>query len=275
VSPSFVKSFRATNENQSVDQPRSARKPFAATGLSPSRSPRGTDGDRVDRALPGRLRPSQSPGTTRSEHAATTPVEESASAAAPKMVVRDFSALRPSFNIGELMRDSPDKSFDESAGDQDQSTKVSAFTATAEGVSIQIASEGTAATADFPDGFRWTQVIDTNAPKGGATSPYVDPHPNDDTKPFYYTDAEEKSFPNLFTDSPSRSAPATGTTTWKATLGLDGVNEAKKNVKGFAYLTYGFTVDTAGKVTTSAPTATTGASHRSQLKAEFADWNFS
>jgi hypothetical protein len=191
------------------------------------------------------------------------------------MVVRDFSAAQPSLAMGEPVRGLPDKSFEESAGDQDQSTKVAAFDATAQGVSIQIASEGTAATADFPDGFRWTQVIDTNAAKAGATSPYVDPHPNDDTKPFYYTDAEEKSFPNLFTDSPGRSAPATGTTTWKATLGLDGVNEAKKNVKGFAYLTYGFSIDTAGKVTTSAPVATTGASHRSQLKAEFADWNFS
>jgi hypothetical protein len=191
------------------------------------------------------------------------------------MVVQGFSALRPSFTIAELTGGPPDKSFEESVGDQDQSTKTSAFTATAQGVSIQIASEGTAATTEFPDGFRWTQVIDTNDPKGGAKSPYVDPHPNDDTKPFYYTDAEEKSFPNLFTDNPSRGAPTTGTTTWQATLGLDGVNEAKKNVKGFAYLTYGFSVDTAGKVTTRAPVAANGAGHRSQLKAEFADWNFS
>jgi hypothetical protein len=91
VSPSFAKSVRVASESQSACAPRSARKPFAATV-----------GDRADRALPGRVRPSHSPGTPRSEHAATTSVEERASAALPKMVVQGFSALRPSFTIGEL-----------------------------------------------------------------------------------------------------------------------------------------------------------------------------
>jgi len=33
----------------------------------------------------------------------------------------------------------------------------------------------------------WIQIIYTNYPKGGATSPYVDPRPDDDTAPFAYS----------------------------------------------------------------------------------------
>lgn len=110
MSPSFVQSFRATNENQSADPARSARKPAAATGLSPSHSPRGTDGDHADTAVLGRLRPSQSPAIRRSEHAATPPVEDSAIAALPKMGVRDFSALPSPESVtddGERAADGP------------------------------------------------------------------------------------------------------------------------------------------------------------------------
>jgi hypothetical protein len=38
---------------------------------------------------------------------------------------------------------------------------------------------------------RFIQLVDTNAPLGGATSPYIDPRPNDDTLPFYYTTPED------------------------------------------------------------------------------------
>jgi len=176
-----------------------------------------------------------------------------------------------------------DKSTEVSLGDQDQGTSVSTFNGTANGVEIEVDGVGCFTSTDFPDGFRWTQVIDTNAPLGGASSPYVDPHPNDDTKPFYWTDAEEASSPCHFKDTPSRTPPASGAIYWQATLGLNGVNDATKTVKGFAYLTYGFTIDNASKVTTRPPDLTGGAdhrsqlgvNHRSQLTAEFGGWTFS
>lgn len=33
----------------------------------------------------------------------------------------------------------------------------------------------------------WIQLVTTNRPSGGTTSPYIDPRPNDDSLPFYYT----------------------------------------------------------------------------------------
>jgi hypothetical protein len=190
------------------------------------------------------------------------------------MVVRDFGrALLSDLALTERMM-IRDKSTEESLGDQDQSTSVSTFNGTADGVAIDVDGQGCGTSMDFPDGFRWTQVIDTNTPLGGGTSPYVDPHPNDDTKPFYWTDAEEAASPCQFRDFPSRNPPASGATYWQATLGLNGVDEATKTATGFAYLTYGFTIDNAGIVTTRPPVPTDGANHRSQLTAEFGDWSF-
>ena len=40
----------------------------------------------------------------------------------------------------------------------------------------------------------YIQIIHTNDPLGGATSPYLDPQPNDDTLPFYWTNAEASGF---------------------------------------------------------------------------------
>jgi hypothetical protein len=37
----------------------------------------------------------------------------------------------------------------------------------------------------------WIQLVDTNKPLGGTTTPYIDPRPNDDTLPFYWTLAED------------------------------------------------------------------------------------
>jgi hypothetical protein len=37
----------------------------------------------------------------------------------------------------------------------------------------------------------WIQLVATNRPLGGVDSPYVDPRPNDDALPFYWTLAED------------------------------------------------------------------------------------
>jgi hypothetical protein len=39
----------------------------------------------------------------------------------------------------------------------------------------------------------WIQMIDTNVPLGGNTNFYIDPRPNDDTLPFYWTLAEDNN----------------------------------------------------------------------------------
>lgn len=156
----------------------------------------------------------------------------------------------------------------------DQSSSVTTFTATANGVNIVVEVVGGYSSAEFPDGFKWTQTIDTNVPLGGTTSPYVDPRPNDDTKPFYWTDAEHAANPTTFRDRPSRPAPATGTTNWDAILGLNGVNEATRTVTGFDYLTYGFSIDSTGTVTTRNPSVGNGANHRAILTSEFGGWTF-
>ncbi|MBX6315011.1 MAG: PEP-CTERM sorting domain-containing protein [Isosphaeraceae bacterium] len=55
------------------------------------------------------------------------------------------------------------------------------------------------------------QMVDTNDPLGGTTSPYIDPRPNDDTLPFYWTTGEMAQTTNAgagtiqFTDFSKRS----------------------------------------------------------------------
>jgi len=84
-----------------------------------------------------------------------------------------------------------------------------------------------------PGVLRWIQFIDTNAPiLPGLPRPYLDPQPNDDTLPFYWTNAElpaetalaiGPNFVNLqFKDRPSRPlnlAPVN----WRADLYLASV----------------------------------------------------
>lgn len=187
----------------------------------------------------------------------------------PKISVRTVSPV----TAGELK---PDKGRPgEESEMQDQSASLTSLTKHARGVEIRVEATELYSSMDYPDGFKWTQTIDTNVPKGGSTSPYVDPRPNDDTKPFYYTDAEHAASPTTFYDRPSRNAPATGTTYWNAVLGLNGVNESTKTVVGFDYLTYGFTIDSAGTVTINGPGSIDGAGHRSILAGEFSSWTFS
>jgi hypothetical protein len=191
--------------------------------------------------------------------------------------VRDFGSQLPGDLVSTAQTMRRDKSTEESPGDQDQSISASTFNGTLKGVKIRVDGQGCYTSTDFPDGFRWTQVIDTNDPLHGAAAPYVDPQPNDDTKPFYWTDAEEAASPCQFRDFPSRNPPAAGTTYWQATLGLNGVNAATKTVTGMAYLTYGFSIDNTGTVTTRPPVPAgdaDAANHRYELTGEFGNWSF-
>jgi hypothetical protein len=71
----------------------------------------------------------------------------------------------------------------------------------------------------------YIQIINTNVPLGGATSPYIDPQPNDDTLPFYWTRPEASThggaksvgFSDFSTRSPS-SLSSHNPITWSASL---------------------------------------------------------
>jgi|GEM_PF-5034012 hypothetical protein len=92
--------------------------------------------------------------------------------------------------------------------------------------------------------FRWVQTVRTNRPIGGATSPYNDPQPPDDNKPFYYTDAENSSYTNtegydaVFSDRIKRENNVD--VTWQAELTLVG------QMNGMYYpittMSYGFQI---------------------------------
>lgn len=81
--------------------------------------------------------------------------------------------------------------------------------------------------APVPGGntLNWIQVIDTNIPLGGATPPYIDPVPNDDDLPFYWTASEQMDNSTSqmvsFSDFSRRDASSLATTspiTWSAKL---------------------------------------------------------
>jgi hypothetical protein len=196
----------------------------------------------------------------------------------PRLRVKNFAAKSPQpHHLASPQPDSaarPDKSIAELSEFQDQSTSLTTFKKTAAGVRIMVEANDVAPTGKHPDGFKFTQTIDTNVPAGGASSPYVDPRPNDDAKPFYWTDAEQAAHPTTFRDAPARPAPAAGTTNWDATLALNGVNEATKTVTAYDALTYGFSRDNAGTVTTRQPKSTSTGAHRSILASEFPGWTF-
>jgi hypothetical protein len=188
--------------------------------------------------------------------------------------VRFGSVLPASAGSGQSA--SPDKSTVESDEMQDQaSQKTFQANSSGHGVRIEMTGGNPTGTKDFPDGIRWLQTIDTNDPKGGASPPYVDPQPNDDNKPFYWTDSEESSFGGTFSDRPNRPSPATGATRWDATLSLVGVSG--KNVTRLDSVTYGFSLDSAGTLTLRAPKAA-GVSdivvQGDTARSDFSDWNF-
>ena len=92
---------------------------------------------------------------------------------------------------------------------------------------------------------QYIQTITTNAPLGGAISPYNDPQPGDDNKPFYYTDAELTGQQNIngqdldFYDRPTRSASANGTT-WNGELTL--ATDSGSGFQPVVTVSYGFEV---------------------------------
>jgi hypothetical protein len=184
--------------------------------------------------------------------------------------VREFATAGRTLGAGTI----PDKSIREESELQDQNASVNTYVTTANGVTMVVDAQNVGPSPKYPDGYKWTQTIDTNVPLGGASSPYVDPRPNDDAKPFYFTDAEHAASPTQFRDSPSRPAPAVGTTTWDATLCLNGVNEATKTVTTFDCITYGFSRDTGGAVTRHSVGSSSGIGHRSTLSSEFPAWTF-
>src|ERR1043166_2422321 len=124
-------------------------------------------------------------------------------------------------------------------------------------------------------GYRYTQTIDTNVPMGGATSPYVDPRPNDDDKPFYWTDSEEASHAGKFHDSPTRPVPGTGVTRWDAVVSITQVTG--KSVRMMDSLKYGFSINSTGTVTPRTPLTASGGevgTHVATLTSEFPQWTF-
>lgn len=81
-----------------------------------------------------------------------------------------------------------------------------------------------------PSNLRWVQLITTTNPLGGAVSPYIDPFPNDDNRPFYWTEAEDATHSNgnngfgaydkHFYDFSKRSHPPNSFVSWRADLYL-------------------------------------------------------
>jgi hypothetical protein len=193
------------------------------------------------------------------------------------MGIRRFGFEGSSVGVGgaaPLLRGVPDKSLREGDEKQDQNASLTSITSKTAGLRIEVEATGVTSSPEFPDGFKWTQTIDTNDPMGGTTSPYVDPRPNDDGKPFYYTDAEQVAFPTTFVDNPSRPAPASGTTTWDAILCLNGVDESAKIVTAFDCLTYGFSRDSTGAVTLHGLASASFGAHQATLGSEFSGWTF-
>ncbi len=188
---------------------------------------------------------------------------------APSIALRRFEAHQAAAAAS-------DKSTEEDEGSefQDQSASVTAYTLGTKGVRMEAEAVSVFSSPTYPDGFKWTQTITTNVPAAGATSPYVDPHPNDDTKPFYWTAVEEVAHPTTFIDNPKRPAPATGTTDWDAVLCLNGVDESTKTATAFDCLGYGFSRASSGAVTQHGGSSASSGGHRSILASEFPAWTF-
>jgi hypothetical protein len=141
---------------------------------------------------------------------------------------------------------------------------------TGRGVHIRVSGGNPAGTPDFPDGLRWVQTLDTNAPLFGQSPPYVDFAPPKDDKPFYFADGRENA---TFSDNPSRGANGV---VWDATLSLTGVKG--RTITRLDSVNYGFAIDTSGTLSLHQPRATGVIDlviHGDTLRSEYPNWVFS
>jgi hypothetical protein len=178
-----------------------------------------------------------------------------------------------------------DKSTSRIREKQDQSVNLDSFTeyntGSKMGVDVHAVVDGGTSSPDHPDGLRWTQTVTTNdpgwtpvgAPLVSPPTSYVDPKPNDDTKPFYWTDAEEITHGGDFSDHPGRPPNSAGTIVWDAILSINGVKGT--TVTRLDSVTYGFSVSPKGILSSNAPaTPANVAGHTRLLKSSFPGWTF-
>jgi hypothetical protein len=142
----------------------------------------------------------------------------------------------------------------------------------ARGPHIRVSGGVPGGTRQYPDGIRWVQTIDTNAPIRGGRPPYVDYTGARDDKPFYFNDADEGTSGGTFSDNPSRSANGVR---WDATLSLVGVRGSE--VTRIDSLKYGFDISSAGAVMIRG-TSDIGPGdlviHGDTLRSEYPEWRF-
>jgi hypothetical protein len=168
-------------------------------------------------------------------------------------------------------RDGSPDDLEEMQDDQDALTPaVFERGTTGRGVHIRVSGGNPTGTPDFPDGIRWVQTIDTNAPLFGQSPPYVDFILPKDDKPFYFPDAKENA---TFSDNPTRK---TNGVHWDATLSLVGVSG--REITRFDSVNYGFAINASGTLSLHAP-STTGVMglviHGDTLRSEYPNWVFS
>jgi hypothetical protein len=167
-----------------------------------------------------------------------------------------------------------DGSLEDLSDDQDSLTpSVFEREPSGRGIHIRVNGGHPGATPEYPDGIRWIQTIDTNAPLFGQAPPYVDFIPPKDDKPFYFSDAMEGSQGGTFSDNPSRSA---NSIRWDAALSLVGVSG--RTVTRIDSVNYGFDINASGALSLHGPSRT-GTSdvviQGDTLRSEHPDWVFS
>lgn len=135
---------------------------------------------------------------------------------------------------------------------------VKVFRVESRGVSFELARDGGRGSR-----LSWVQTVYRhNQPIGPNPRAFcVDACTPDDDLPFYWTDAEVASEPNLrrwFMDSPSRNPPsaAAGPTRWRAVVSAATVTG--KRVTVFGSTTWGFNMDPSGAVRHIGPRAAVG-----------------
>lgn len=92
---------------------------------------------------------------------------------------------------------------------------------------------------------RWIQIVQTSNPRDGVSETFVDPQPDNDDKPFYFSDNEMKEFSKIegqdivFKDGPYRPK-AIENVSWLGELSV--VKKEGDSYKPVVTVTYGFEV---------------------------------